>query len=94
MLLFCGSSWAGEYRCKEHEHFLLLEEHGFEHVNHNLLLNGKTLIKELADTMWFIEEVECAASGFEVTASHIQYNEPTKKEFTIRVIGLGKYEIR
>jgi hypothetical protein len=91
---FGSLSWAGEYRCKEHEHFLLLEERGFEHVNHSVLVDGETLINELEEAMWFIEEVACTDVGFKVVASHVQYNDPTKKEFIIKVVGKGKYEIK
>lgn len=91
---FCAPSWAEEYKCKEHKHFLVLEAGGYEHVNHHLLVDGETLIKELEEAMWFIEEVSCTNDGFKVVASHVQYGDPTKQEFTIKVIGKGNYEIK
>lgn len=88
------SVFATEYKCNEHGYYLTLKTGGFEHVNHNLLLSGKVLIKELEEAMWFIEEVKCISEGFEVVASHIQYNDPTKKKFIIKVINNEKYEIK
>lgn len=94
VFLFCSPSWAKEYKCSEHNNFLVLKEGGFEHVNHNLLLNGKTLIKELEQAMWFIEEVKCTSNGFEIIASHIQYGDPAKQKFVLKVTGPLQYEIK
>ena len=82
------------HECSEHSHFLLIESAGFEHVTHRPLLNGKIVIKELEKAMWFIEEVSCSEKGFEITASHKQYNEPTKKTFSVTIISNDKYEIK
>lgn len=83
-----------EYRCKEHGYYLTLEQRGFDHVNHRLLLTGKVLIKELDKAMWFIEDVKCTSSGFSITASHIQYNEPTKRKFRIEILSKDKYKVQ
>ena len=90
----CCPSWATEYRCREHSNFLVLKASGFEHVNHQLLLNRKTLIKELEQQNWFIEKVECTSNGFEIVASHAQYGDPTKKKFLLMVTDPLRYEIK
>lgn len=93
-LFVCLPCRGSEYRCKEHSNFLLLKERGFEHVNHTLLLNGKTPIEELEKAMWFIERVKCTSGGFEIEASHRQYNEPIKQTFILKITGPRKYEVR
>lgn len=85
---------ATTFKCTEHEYYLVLESGGFEHVNHRLYLNGKTLIKELEQGMWFIEETQCTKKGFKVTASHIQYNDSTKRTFTLRITSKNTYDIK
>jgi len=72
-----------KFECKYLDYHLSLDVGGFEHVIHDLRINGKISIKELIDGSWFIESVGCKKSGFEITASHIQYNDPTRKIFTL-----------
>ena len=40
------------------------------------------------------EKVKCIADGFEIEASHIQYNNPTERIFLLRVTSPSKYEIK
>ncbi|MDH5769593.1 MAG: hypothetical protein OEZ31_11665 [Nitrospirota bacterium] len=84
---------AEEYSCKEHNHILKRQSIGHEHVNHRLFLNGRILIKELADAMWFIETVTCTQKGFEIIASHVQYNEPTQKKFVLVIVDKEQYRV-
>lgn len=86
--------FASTFKCAEHDNYLVLEAGGFEHVNHRLYLNGNVLIKELEQGMWFIEEAQCTKNGFKVTASHIQYNDPTKKTFTLSIKSNNTYELK
>lgn len=93
-LLTIAPIWAKDgHECREHPYSLVLEEHGFEHVNHTLLINGKTPIKELEEAMWFIEKIKCAPNGFEIEASHMQYNEPEKQKFLLKILSSKKYEL-
>ncbi len=82
------------YECTEHNSSLLIESIELEHVSHRPLINGEVVIAELVDAMWFIEDVSCSKLGFEITASHIQYNDPTKMIFKIIVNSDSTYEIR
>ena len=82
-----------KHECKEHTNFLTIESGGVGHVIHKPRLNGSVLIKELEEAMWFIEEVSCTKDGFKVLASHVQYNDPTKKQFRIVVKSVDTYEI-
>ena len=93
LLLFPFHLFAKEYSCKEHDHILKRESIGHEHVNHRLFLNGRILIKELADAMWFIETVNCSKEGFEIIASHVQYNEPTQKKFVLVIVDKEQYRV-
>jgi hypothetical protein len=90
----CLPSWGSEHKCKEHGNFLVIKERGFEHVNHTLLVNGKTPVKELEEAMWFVETVKCTATGFEIEASHRQYNDPTKQTFVLKITDPSKYEVK
>lgn len=92
-VLSSAAVYAKEYRCEAHKHFLALKEQGLEHVNHTLLLNGKTPIKELAQEQWFVETVKCTPSGFDVVANHRQYNDPTVKTYSIIVLAPDRYEL-
>ena len=84
---------ATNYTCKEHEYSLERKSVGYEHVNHQVLLNGKVHIKEIEESMWFVETVTCNKKGFSIVASHIQYNDPTKKTFTLVIKNNAEYEI-
>jgi len=94
VVLYSAGAWSKTINCKEHDNFLLIEEVGHDHVNHIVSLNGKTKIKELIKNNWFIEQVMCNKEGFEIVASHIQYNEPTKSKFKIRIVGKDSYEFK
>jgi len=56
---------------------------GFEHINHELKINGKLTITELHKEQWFIETVTCQPKGFQILASHAQYNDHTKQTFML-----------
>jgi hypothetical protein len=82
-----------KFECKYLAYNLELEEKGFEHIVHELKINGKITITELLKDNWFIEEVNCKKSGFEIVASHAQYNEPTKKVFMLTYSNKHGYKI-
>jgi len=84
---------AEDYSCSEHDHKLTINSVGKEHVNHKIVLNGKVSIKEIENEMWFVEKVKCKSTGFNIVASHIQYNEPTKKTF-ILIVNNNGYELK
>lgn len=94
LLSFSVFGEAKNYECTEHNSSLLIKSIGFEHVNHQPLINGQVVVSELVDAMWFIEEVSCSELGFDITASHIQYNDPTKMQFKIIVNSDSTYEIK
>ncbi len=73
-----------EYKCKEHPYKLTLKEVGYEQVNHRLYIDNVVLVKELADEMWFTDDVKCTVGGFHITVSHRQYNELKSKFFILR----------
>lgn len=85
IILISFNSLASEsvFECKYLDYNLELEAKGFEHIKHTLRINGEIPITELAKNNWFIEEIECNKKGFIVIASHIQYNDPTKKVFML-----------
>ncbi len=93
-LLLASTANAAEYRCQEHDWYLVRMDVGFEHVNHRLMINGNYLVKELAEAMWFIENVSCTSVGFRIHASHVQYNDPTKQVFLLNIISPRKYELK
>ena len=72
-----------KFECKYLDYNLVLEAGGIDHVVHKLSINGKIIVNELVEGSWFIEEVNCKETGYEIIASHIQYNEPTKKSFML-----------
>lgn len=84
---------ASEYECAEHNNVIEVVVIGHEHVNHQVIINGKAHIQELESGSWFVEKVTCSNQGFIIIASHAQYNEPTKKEFNVIVADSGAYEI-
>jgi len=79
--------------CKEHSNVLKIESFGHEHINHRPVLNGKNVVSELMDPMWFIENTSCTKNGFKVYASHRQYGDMTTKVFEIEVSPDGAYQI-
>ena len=94
VLSFSVFGESNNYECSEHKSSLLIESIGLEHVNHRPLINGEVVISELVDAMWFIEDVSCSKLGFDITASHIQYNDPTKMQFKVIVNSDSTYEIK
>lgn len=88
---FAGNEQPQTYACGANT--LIITSTGFEHVNHQVILNKATRIKELEDANWFVETVTCKQGSFDIVASHVQYNEPTKRTFTLKVTRLG-YEIK
>ena len=72
---------------------MVLEAKGFEHIVHELKINGNIMVTELLDGNWFIEEVNCKKSGFEIVASHAQYSDKTKKVFMLSYSNSQGYQI-
>jgi len=92
--IFATTLFADLYICKEHTNQLKIKEVGFEHINHKVYLNDKTLAKELYDGRWFIEKVTCIKNGFKLTTSHIQYNYPKQRTFLLYILDNGDYELK
>jgi hypothetical protein len=82
-----------KFECKFLSYNLELEAKGFEHIVHELKVNGNIVVTELLDGSWFIEEVNCKKSGFEIVASHAQYNDKTKKVFMLTYSNKQGYKI-
>jgi hypothetical protein len=80
---FNSSASTSQFDCKYLDYNLVLTVKGLDHVVHELSINGKTIITELQNDSWFIEEVNCKKSGYEIVASHVQYNDPVKKIFML-----------
>ena len=76
-----GSS--SKFECKFVDYYLTLEARGSEHINHELKINGKIPVIELGKQNWFIEEVNCKRTGYEIIASHVQYNDTAKQTFML-----------
>ena len=72
-----------KFECKFLDYDLVLEATGSEHIVHELKINGKITVTELLNSNWFIEEINCKKSGYEIVASHVQYNDPAKKIFML-----------
>ncbi|MBA6302363.1 hypothetical protein [Colwellia sp. MB02u-14] len=81
------------FECKFLSYNLELEAKGFDHIIHELKVNGNIVVTELLDGSWFIEEVNCKKSGFEIVASHAQYNDKTKKVFMLTYSDKQGYKI-
>ncbi len=88
---FAGGERPHTYTCGAN--ILVITPTGFDHVNHQVLLNKSKRIKELEDANWFVETVTCRQGTFNIVASHVQYNEPTKRAFKLKVTRFG-YEIK
>lgn len=82
-----------KFECKYLDYNLVLEAKGYEHIIHELKINGKITVTELLDSNWFIETVNCKPSGYEIIASHVQYNDPTKKVFMLTYRNKTGYKI-
>ncbi|QOL26343.1 hypothetical protein LP316_03285 [Thalassotalea sp. LPB0316] len=72
-----------KFECKYHDYNLVLKAGGNDHIVHELSINGKFVIDELIEGIWFIEEINCRKEGYEIIASHIQFNDPTQKSFML-----------
>ena len=72
-----------KFECKYLDYSIVLEASGSEHITHKLKINGEITVTELLKGSWFIESVNCKQSGYEIVASHVQYNDPTKKVFML-----------
>ena len=48
-----------KFECKYLDYNLVLDAKGFEHIVHELKINGKFTVTELLDSNWFIEAVNC-----------------------------------
>ena len=82
-----------KFECKYLDYNLVLEAKGFEQIVHELKINGEITITELLDSNWFIEAINCKLSGYEIIASHVQYNDPTKKVFLLTYTNKTGYKI-
>jgi len=78
-----SSASTSKFDCKYLDYHLVLEAKGFKHIVHELSINGEILITELLVDNWFMEEINCKKSGYEIVASHIQYNDPVKQVFKL-----------
>ena len=83
LVSFNSLASTSKFECKYLDYSLVLEAVGIDHVIHKLSINGEITINELMEGSWFIEKVNCKKSGYEIVASHIQYNDPTKKSFML-----------
>ena len=72
-----------QFECKFLDYYLILEASGNQPIAHELKINGKITITELLENNWFIEEINCKQYGYEIVASHVQYNDPTKNIFML-----------
>jgi hypothetical protein len=83
LVSFNSFATTSRFDCKFLEYYLELDAKISKHVTHELKINGKLTIKELFNNHWFIEEVNCKRSGYEIVVSHIQYSDPAKKVFKL-----------
>lgn len=90
---FYSSASTSKFDCKYLNYHLVLEAKGFKHIVHELSINGEILITELLDDNWFMEEINCKKSGYEIVASHIQYNDPVKQVFKLTYSSKRGYTI-
>lgn len=63
------------------------------HIVHELKINGQISVAELHNNRWFIEKVNCKRAGFEIVASHAQYNDSTKKVFMLKYNTESGYQL-
>ena len=82
-----------KFECKYLDYNLVLEAKGFEHIVHELKINGKITVTELLDSHWFVETIHCKPWGYQIIASHVQYNDPTKKVFLLTYTNKTGYKI-
>ena len=82
------------FDCKFHDNYLILESKGFDHIQHTLKINGALPISELVEGSWFVESVRCKSYGFEIVASHAQYNDPTKQVFQLILHSENRYQLK
>lgn len=85
---------SSRFDCEFHKFYLELESNGFEHIQHKLKINGGEVVTELVEGSWFIEKVQCKSYGFEIVASHVQYNDPTKKIFQLLLNPRKSYQLK
>jgi hypothetical protein len=90
---FSSLSSTSKFECKYLDYNLALQTSGVEHIVHELKINGKITIIELLKGGWFIEEVNCNKTGYEIVASHIQYNDSNKTVFMLTYSGISGYKI-
>jgi hypothetical protein len=83
-----------KFECKFLNYNLVLEATGIGHIVHELKINGKLTIVELLKGRWFIEEVNCIKTGYEIVASHIQYNNSKKAFFMLTYSDKFGYKIK
>ncbi|GAA6173284.1 hypothetical protein NBRC116592_29540 [Colwellia sp. KU-HH00111] len=74
---------SSKFDCKYLDYHLVLETRGVEHIVHELKINGQKTVTELLNNHWFIEAVNCKPWGYQIIASHVQYNDPSKKAFML-----------
>jgi len=82
-----------KFECKYLDYNLVLEAKGFEHIVHELKINGKITVTELLDNHWFIESVNCQPWGYQIVTSHVQLSDPTQKVFLLTYNNKTGYKI-
>lgn len=85
LFLFSFNAFAtsSRFECKYLDYHLQMETRLVAKVSHQLKINGQISVKELTNEKWFIEAVNCKKSGFEIIASHAQYNDFNKQVFLL-----------
>lgn len=82
------------FDCKYQSYFLTLESSIGSAVSHTLLINGKYPIQQLKQGNWFIEQVNCTKSGYDIVASRVQLGDKTKRTFRLNYNGKQHYTLR
>lgn len=94
LLSFNSLASSSRFECKYLDYSLELKTSGSKPIVHDLRVNGKISITELYQGSWFIESVNCKQSGYEIVASHVQYNDATKKVFRLTYNAKTGYKIK
>jgi len=93
LLSWSVSLLAETHRCKDHSSVLTIEFVGASRTNQWAWFNGHKLIFELANDLWFIENVTCTKDGFLISASKITAGIRKIQKFELIIGEDGLYEI-
>lgn len=95
VLFVAGFSFAGESRfdCKYQDYYLVLSVNPLGQAKHTLKINNKIELIELSKGDWFIEQVVCTKTGFDIIASHAQHQDYTTKLFKLTYSGQQRYKL-